>query len=54
MDCIKQVRKEKVIVRINVDDGVKALEQLKSGTKPVMWYPHCWKQTWRKVQGENL
>ena len=54
MDCIKQVRKERVIVRMNVDEGVKALEQLKSGTKPVMWFPNCWKQTWRKVQGGNL
>jgi len=54
MDCIKQVRKERVIVRMNVADGVKALEQLKSGKKPAMWYPNCWKQTWRKVQGENL
>jgi len=54
MDCIKQVRKEKVIVRVNVQEGIKALEQLKSGIKPAMWYPNCWKQTWRRVQGGNL
>jgi hypothetical protein len=54
MDCIKQVRNERVIVRPNVGEGIKALEQLKAGVKPTMWYPHCWKQTWRRVQGGNL
>lgn len=54
MDCIKQVRKEKVIVRMNVQEGIKALEQLKAGIKPTMWYPSCWKQTWRRVQGGQL
>ena len=54
MDCIKQVRKERVIVRKNVKEGIKALEEIKKGRKPSMWYPSAWHQTWRNVQGGQL
>jgi hypothetical protein len=54
MDCINTVLKNKVIVRPNVAQAVKALEDIKAGRKPAPWFPSCWKQTWRTLNGSEL
>lgn len=54
MDCINMVLKHKVIVRLNVAEGVKALEEIKAGRKPARWFPHPWHRTWKNLNGERL
>lgn len=54
MDCINMVLKHRVIVRANVAEGVKALEEIKAGRKPARWFPHPWQRTWRALNGERL
>lgn len=54
MDCINMVLKHNVIVRLNVAEGIKALEEIKAGRKPARWFPHPWQRTWRNLNGERL
>ena len=54
MDCINMVLKHRVIVRANVAEGVKALEEIKAGRKPARWFPYAWQRTWRTLNGERL
>ncbi len=54
MDCINMVLKHNVIVRLNVAEGIKALEEIKAGRKPKRWFPHPWQRTWRSLNGERL
>lgn len=54
MDCINLVLRNKVIVRPNVTEAVKALDEIKAGRTPARWFPHAWKSTWRNVNGTEL
>lgn len=54
LDCINMVLKHRVVVRPNVKEAVKALEEIKAGRKPARWFPHCWKSTWRNMNGKTL
>jgi hypothetical protein len=54
MDCINMVLKHRVIVRANVADGVKALDEIKAGRKPARWFPYPWQRTWQSLNGERL
>lgn len=54
MDCINMVLKHKVIVRKNVEQGVKALNEIKSGRKPARWFPSCWNYTYQRLSGKHL
>lgn len=54
MDCINMVLKHNVIVRLNVAEGIKALEEIKAGRKPARWFPNPWKRTWQSLNGERL
>jgi hypothetical protein len=54
MDCINLVLKHNVIVRRNVGEAIKALNEIKAGRKPARWFPSCWKQTWRTLNGKEL
>lgn len=54
MDCINLVLRNNVIVRRNVTEAVKALEEIKAGRKPARWFPSAWKSTWRTVNGTEL
>lgn len=54
MDCINMVLKHRVIVRPNVADGVKALEEIKVGRKPARWFPRAWQRTWETTNGTRL
>ena len=54
MDCINTVLRNKVIVRNNVEEGVKALTEIKSGRKPAKKYPYIWKKTYRNLTGKEL
>lgn len=54
MDCINLVLKNKVIVRKNVAEAVKALDEIKAGRKPARWFPSVWKNTWKTLNGTEL
>jgi len=54
IDCINLCVKHRVIVRRNVDDAVKALEEIKSGRKPSKWFPRIWDNTYRNLTGKPL
>lgn len=54
MDCINEVMRHNVVVRPNVQQAVKALEELKIGRKPVKWFPSCWQGTWQRTTGKKL
>ena len=54
MDCINLVLKHGVIVRKNVTEAVKALEEIKAGRKPARWFPVQWRHTYRNLTGKDL
>lgn len=54
MDCINLVRKNNVIVRENVAEAVKVLEEIKRGVPVKAWYPRIWQRTWRNLNGSEL
>jgi hypothetical protein len=54
MDCINLVLRNNVIVRKNVVEAVKALDEIKAGRKPARWFPSAWKRTWSTVNGTEL
>ena len=54
MDCINLVLRNNVVVRPNVTEAVKALEEIKAGRKPARWFPTVWKSTWRTANGQEL
>lgn len=54
MDCINTVLKNNVIVRPNVAEAVKALEELKAGRRPARQFPFAWRQTWSRLNGTPL
>lgn len=54
MDCINLVLKNNVIVRPNVKEAVKVLEEIKAGNRPARWFPPAWRQTWRRLNGKEL
>ena len=54
MDCIKEVLKNKVFMANNVGDGLALLKQLSLGKKPNRWYPRCWQDTYKQLNGKRL
>ena len=54
MDCINLVLRNNVVVRKNVAEAVKALDEIKAGRKPARWFPSAWKRTWSTVNGTEL
>ena len=54
IDCINMVIRNNVIVRENVAEGIKALEEIKAGRKPKRWFPSPWQRTWKNLNGERL
>lgn len=54
MDCINEVLRNNVVVRPNVKQAVKALEEIKAGRKPAKWFPACWQGTWERTTGKQL
>jgi hypothetical protein len=54
MDCIKEVLKNKVFMANNVQDGLALLKQLSLGKKPNRWYPRCWQDTYKQLNGKRL
>lgn len=54
IDCINMVLKHNVIVRPDVNEAVKVLQEIKAGKKPTRWFPYAWKNTWERVNKKPL
>jgi len=54
MDCIREVVKHGVHMALNVESGVKLLNQLNQKKRPKKWFPRCWNETNIKLNGRQL
>lgn len=54
VECAEIAYKNGIIVRPNVEQAIKVLENLKRGRKPGRWFPSYWIKSWREVYGRTL